>query len=229
MRYLDEIGYRDIEQIVFFDIETAAVEPELIEGTPLATSWKYKMRHEGYTSFEEYAESFLSKAPLYAPFGKIVCISVGYVYQGNVRKKSYVGDEPTIIKSFFADLAKLKNSEKIMPKRFLAGFNVFAYDVPFVAFRAMVHKIKPDPWFDVAGMKQWNLKHIIDLSELLRGTMFASMSLLNVVTAFGLPSPKDELSGDGVTKAFYEGKIDLISTYCEKDVESTINIFKYIV
>ncbi len=228
MRYLSEINFQNIEQILFFDIETASGEKELIKDTPLATSWMYKMRKEGFKTFKQYAESYAKQAPLYAPFGKIVCISVGYVNQGEVRKKSYVGEEAEIIRNFFADLPKLKNSEKVTQKKFLSGFNVFAYDVPFVAFRAMIHGIKPDPWFDVAGLKTWNLKHIIDISDLLKGTMFASMSLLNALVAFGLPSPKEDIDGSEVSNAFYNGEIQRISNYCERDVESTINLFNKI-
>ena len=228
MRFLDEINCRDIEQILFFDIEAASGEQQLIKDTPTAKSWQYKMRKEGFKTFKQYADSYAQQAPLYAPFGKIVCISVGYVNQGEVRKKSYIGTEKEILTQFFTDLPKLKNSEKVTQKKFLAGLNVFAYDVPFVAFRAMVNGMKPDPWFDVAGMKQWNLKHIIDISDLLRGTMFASISLLNAVTAFGLPSPKEDIDGSEVSKAFYNGEIERIKEYCERDVDSTILLFTQI-
>lgn len=229
MRYLDEINFRSIEQVLFFDIETACGEEKLVKDTPTAVSWAYKMRKEKFKTFKQLSDSYEEQAPLYAPFGKIVCISVGYLHQGEVRKKSYTGTEVEILEAFFGDLSKLKNVEKATKKVFLCGFNVFAYDVPFVAFRAMVNKVRVDPWFDVAGMKQWNLKHIIDVSDLLKGTMFASMSLLNAVTAFGLPSPKEDIDGSQVSKAFYSGEIQRIAEYCERDVESTILLFNQII
>lgn len=224
MKYLKEIGYKNIEEVVFFDIETASYVENLQEGSDLAKSYAYKVRKEDIESFEELNEHFKKNAPLYAPFAKIVCISVGYMNNGELRKKSYVGDELALIKAFFVDMERFSKTGK----KFLSGFNILAYDIPVISFRCMVHDIQIHSWFDVAGQKPWNLKHIIDISDLTRGTAFASLSLLNVSVAFGFPSPKEDIDGSEVSSAFYRGEIDRISSYCERDIIATVQIFNKI-
>lgn len=225
MKYLKEIGYKHIKEVVFFDIETASCVENLEYGSDLAKSYAYKVRKEGIESFEELNEHFKKNAPLYAPFVRIVCISVGYMNNGELRKKSYVGEEKDILQAFFTDIDQLIDRTG---KKFLSGFNILAYDIPVISFRCMVHDTKIHPWFDVAGQKPWNLKHIIDISDLTRGTAFASLSLLNVSVAFGFPSPKEDIDGSEVSSAFYRGEIDRISSYCERDIIATVQIFEKI-
>lgn len=226
MKYLKEIGYKNIEDVIFFDIETASCVEDLEYKSDLYNSYKYKIRKEAEDfTINDVKEHFKKNAPLYAPFARIVCISVGYLSNGQVRKKSYVGDEKDLLQQFFSDMTLLITKTG---KKFLSGFNILAYDIPVISFRSMVHDIKTHEWFDVAGQKPWNLKHIIDLSDLTRGTAFASLSLLNVTVAFGFPSPKEDIDGSEVSSAFYRGEIDRIASYCERDVEATVNIFRKI-
>lgn len=225
MKYLKEIGYKNIEDVIFFDIETASCVEFLVNDSDVCKSYAYKVRKEGIESFDELNDHFKKNAPLYAPFARIVCISVGYVNNGKVHKKSYTGEERDILIQVFNDVKLLIDKTG---KKFLSGFNILAYDIPVISFRSMVHDIKVHEWFDVAGQKPWNLKHIIDLSDLTRGTAFASLSLLNVTVAFGFPSPKEDIDGSEVSSAFYRGEIDRIASYCERDVEATVNIFRKI-
>lgn len=226
MKYLKEIGYKNIEDVIFFDIETTSCVEDLEYKSDLYNSYKYKIRKEAEDfTINDVKEHFKKNAPLYAPFARIVCISVGYIKDEQVRKKSYTGEEQDILNNFFDDLDLFINRSG---KKFLSGFNILVYDIPVISFRAMVHDIKVNPWFDVAGQKPWNLKHIIDLSDLTRGTAFASLSLLNVTVAFGFPSPKEDIDGSEVSSAFYRGEIDRIASYCERDVEATVNIFRKI-
>lgn len=225
MKYLKEIVYKNIEEVVFFDIETASCVENLEYGSDLYKSYTYKIRKEEIYGKDEVNEHFKKNAPLYAPFARIVCISVGYMKDGELRKKSYVGEEKDILQAFFTDIDQLINRTG---KKFLSGFNILAYDIPVISFRCMVHDLQIHPWFDVAGQKPWNLKHILDISDLTRGTAFASLSLLNVSVAFGFPSPKEDIDGSEVSSAFYRGEIDRISSYCERDIIATVNIFRKI-
>jgi hypothetical protein len=43
---------------------------------------------------------------------------------------------------------------------------------------------------------------------------------------FGLPSPKDDISGADVASVYWEDRdLDRIATYCEKDVLATAQLF----
>lgn len=219
-KYFRKIRFEKIEQAVFFDIECATIEPELKEGTDLYESWKYKMRHEGLTTFEEYNEKFKTDGPLYSPFLKVVSIVCGYIKDNQLITKDYTGDdEKQLLQDFFTDLWKLTNSGKTH----LVSFAGIGYDLPVVAFRAMVHGIDIHPWFDVAHQKEWNLEYCIDLNLYLRGTAFQNLSLLNAAVAFGLPSPKQSMSGDEVSNIYWsksKKRMEKISDYCTIDVQT---------
>lgn len=226
MKHLNKIGFRDLKQAIIFDIETASIEPELKEGTPLLESWTYKMRNESdITSFEELNDSFKKKAPLYPAFARVVSISMGYAQDNVLKVKEYKnGDEKALIQEFFNDLGVLVRSGK----SHLVSYAGIGYDIPLVSFRAMVLGIPLHPMFDVAHQKEWNLDYCIDLNLYLRGTAFASMSLLNAAVAFGLPSPKQALSGDEVSELYWskdKKRLDKIAAYCTQDVLTTANLF----
>ena len=53
---------------------------------------------------------------------------------------------------------------------------------------------------------------------------YTSLSLL--AAAFGFPTPKDDIDGSEVGRVFWEeDDLRRITTYCEKDVLATVNLF----
>lgn len=227
LKVFRDIGFSNIESVLFFDIETVSERESLVKGGPTAEAWAYKRRKEKLETFEELNDDFKKNAALYPAFNTIVCISLGYVKSnGEIRVQSFTGDEIEILSNVFSAIDTFINK---LNMRFLAGFNIKAFDVPVVNFRALVNGLVPHHWFDVAAQKPWELKHLIDISDILRGTMFASMGLQEVCMAFGQVSPKDDISGGDVSKVYYEGGIDRIATYCDKDVRATIEVFKKII
>jgi hypothetical protein len=61
---------------------------------------------------------------------------------------------------------------------------------------------------------------------LWKGTGWKKQSFISILTALGLPSPKDDISGADVGRLYHEGQIDRIVAYCEKDVMGTVNLFR---
>lgn len=230
MRILEKINAEDV---VFLDIETVSVEENLVEGTPLYDAWSYKARYANELNkktglqftVEEY---FKEKAALYAPFAKIICITVGRIIQKKdeepkIMIKSYFGDdEKELLSNFNDDLGTVcaKN-----PKTVLCGLNNVGFDEPFVFKRLIINEIKPTKILDNSGLKPWETTSI-DLGKLFQGTSFYPDSLVAIATAMGLPSPKDGIDGSMVTEFYYAGKLDDIVRYCERDVVTTINIFR---
>ena len=93
----------NLEHILFLDIETVPQHQNFSNLDETAQIlWEQKtqyQRKDGYTPDE-----FYERAGIWAEFGKIVCISVGYFKtQGDVRTfrvTSFYGDEPDILKQF---------------------------------------------------------------------------------------------------------------------------------
>src|SRR5690554_3825017 len=97
----------NLENILFLDIETV---PENQHFTDLDKTkqelWEHKTQYQRKDEFT--AEEFYDRAGIWAEFGKIVCISVGYFKnQGDVRNFR--------LTSFFAEeLEFLKNLKNIL-------------------------------------------------------------------------------------------------------------------
>lgn len=230
MRVLEKVKTGDV---VFLDIETVSLEENLVEDTPLYDAWSYKARYANELNRKtglEYTleEYFKEKAALYAPFAKIICITVGRIIEKSgeepsIMIKSYSGDdEKALLEDFNNDLGAVcaKN-----PQTVLCGLNNIGFDEPFIFKRLIINGIKPVKLLDSSGMKPWEVTSI-DLGKLFQGTSFYPDSLVAIATAMGLPSPKDGIDGSKVTEFYYAGKLDDIVKYCERDVITTVNIFR---
>ena len=225
MKQLKNLNENDL---VFYDIETSRGVEELQEDTQYYDAWKYKARYqnelnkktgETFTIEEHYYE----KAPLYAPFGRVVTIVVGRIKDNKIYLKSYASyDEKELLEGFNKDLELVYQSN---PNTKLVGFNSNGFDSPFLLKRSIINGVTPASPLDEGTSKPWEMK-ALDLAKIWQGSAFYPDSLIAVATALGLPSPKDALDGSQVSTAFYEKRLPEIVTYCLKDVETTIRVYR---
>lgn len=225
MKQLENLNENDL---VFYDIETARAVDVLEEGTPLHDAWKYKARYQnelnkktGNTfTVEEY---FYEKAPLYAPFGKVVTVVVGRIKNNKIILKSYASyDEKELLQEFNNDLETVY---QMNPKTRFVSFNGVGFDTPYLEKRSIINGVKPSNLLMESHLEPWKVTQL-DLSKIWKGNAFYPDSLVAVATALGLPSPKDALDGSQVSTAFYEGRLDEIVKYCLKDVETTARVYR---
>lgn len=229
MKFLQELGFKSIEQILWIDIETAPVEKELTQDSPYWGAWEQKVRwDEKIETNEDIIQRYKEKAGLYKEFSKIVSVSYGRAVEDGriITVKNLIGEEKDIIEELFADVEKFVKAGV----KFLGGFSCKQYDVPFVSYRATVNDVPIISSFDIGGLAPWNIKHIIDVQDILRGTSMTTVSLEGACASFGIPSPKEgAVSASTVGEAFWAGKIKDIAEYNDKDILATCNVFcKYI-
>ncbi len=214
--------YRN-DDILFLDIETVPQEKsfEDVEET-LQELWDKKSKY--FRKEDESPADVYQRAGIYAEFGKIVCISVGFIHTVNsvktFRVKSYAGDDE---KKLLSDFANMLNRSR---QKFLCGHNIKEFDVPFIARRMLINGIKLPESLNIAGKKPWEV-NFIDTLDLWKFGDYKHYTSLNLLTnIFGIPSPKDDIDGSEVARVFYEeGDIDRIARYCEKDVLATAQLF----
>lgn len=210
----------DKNNILFFDIETVRSQKSIKVGEPLYDSWVYKNRN---IPDIDYKKSFTDKAPLYPEFGKICCISVGYIDKSNkLNIKSFYGEDERKILLEFTDILAIFSKNK---KLNICGFSIKQFDIPYLTKRLMVNGMFTPEILDFSQSKPWELDHIIDLKDIWKGASWDTASLINLTTVFGLPSPKWVMDGSEVSNYFYSGKVDEIAAYCEEDVFATTNLF----
>ncbi|MCE3296693.1 MAG: 3-5 exonuclease, PolB [Crocinitomicaceae bacterium] len=234
-----------IEKILFLDIETV---PQVAQ----FSDWDQKTQ-ELFTAKNRYRFSSLAADPEYcnkpeaeiwnavfgqiggiqAEFGKIVCISVGFVKETRtgkqLRLKSfYHEDEETLLKQF----CNLLNDHYNTPYHALCGHNAKEFDIPYICRRLLINGMKLPSVINIAGKKPWEIAHLDTLELWKFGDYKAFTSLSLLCHVFGIPTPKDDISGADVARVYYENDaqsyssgLERVKSYCEKDVVALVQLF----
>lgn len=216
-----------LEKVLFLDIETVPQTyqyPDLDEEGKHLFEMKTRFMQNDEKSYEQL---YNERGGIYAEFGKIVCISVGFVRDTStgrqIRMKSYYhDDEETLLKQFKGLLEEHYNT----PYHILCGHNAKEFDFPYICRRMLINGIKLPPILDIAGKKPWEISHLDTLELWKFGDYKAFTSLALLCHVFHIPTPKDDISGADVARVYYEEKdLERIKVYCEKDVLALIQLF----
>jgi len=215
-----------LDNILFLDIETVSQQADY---TKLEENTKYiwEKKAQRIATDNASVEEIYNKAGMFAEFGKIVCISVGYIKSENqtrsVRIKSFYGDdEKKILTDFNAMVSKYFNSYE----HFLCAHNGKEFDFPFIARRSLINGLEIPSCLDTRGLKPWEVKHF-DTMELWRFGDFKNYTSLETLThVFNIPTPKDDITGAQVGEVYWkQNDIKRIATYCQKDVIAIVQLF----
>ena len=214
----------NLENILFLDIETV---PEHADYNQLNEHtqelWAQKTL---YQRKEITAESFYSRAGIWAEFGKIVCISVGYFHNktspSQFRVTSFSGDETQLLVDF-KELLEVHFSKSY---HLLCGHNAKEFDFPFIARRMIINGVSLPNKLNLFGKKPWEIPHL-DTMELWKFGDYKHYTSLKLLThILGVPSPKEDIDGSMVGHVYYKEKdVDRIVRYCELDVVATAQVF----
>ena len=214
----------DIKNLLFLDIETVPEYATFQELTPeKKLLWELKSQYQRKEDCS--VEEFYERAGIWAEFGKIVCISVGYFsFQGEKRKfrlKSFSGGEKKLLLEF----KELLNTHFSKPQHLLCAHNGKEFDFPFLARRMLIHEIELPLKLNLFGKRPWEVPHLdtLELWKFGDHKHFTSLKLLTHV--LGIPSPKDDIDGSEVRMVYYEEEnVARIISYCEKDVVAIAQI-----
>jgi uncharacterized protein YprB with RNaseH-like and TPR domain len=215
----DTIQELQLDKILFLDIETVPqyLDFESIpEESPFRALWE-KKADQIAKSEEDTAASLYQRAGIYAEFGKIVCISVGYInpQENEFRVKSFYGKNEYQLLTEFAEML---NRYYHFPTQVLCAHNGKEFDFPYISRRMLIHAIPLPKILQMAGKKPWEVPHL-DTMELWKFGDFKSYTSLELLSAcFGLPTPKDDIKGSDVYRVYYEeDNLERIVEYCQKD------------
>lgn len=206
-----------LENILFLDIETV---PEVAEFDQLSSIMQELFAHKTkYQRMEETSASdFYHKAGIWAEFGKIICISVGFFANSSLKQfrvKSFYGDEAELLTSFKA----LLETHFKEPQHLLCAHNGKEFDFPFIARRMIINQISLPEKLQLFGKKPWEINHIDTLELWKFGDYKHYTSLQLLTTILGIPSPKEDIDGSMVAQVYYQEQDLLrIVRYCEADV-----------
>lgn len=211
-----------LSDVLFIDIETV---PCYASYDLLPDNFKKlwdKKSDRIKSSENETPNSLYNRAGIYAEFGKIICISIGFFHEDVFRVKSIFGnDEKELLISFSDTIKKFFTHSKKM----LCAHNGKEFDFPFIARRMLINGIHIPDVLNNSGKKPWEVEQL-DTMELWKFgdyKNYTSLELLCVI--FDIPTPKDDIDGSMVYKIYWEEKnLARIAVYCQKDVVSIARI-----
>jgi predicted PolB exonuclease-like 3'-5' exonuclease len=238
----------ELTELLVFDLETAPEYrsfSELLEQNPRkAELWKTKhdkaKEKEGDVSnpkWVNYEQSYMDHTALHPEFGRIVCASFLHIvttiedgkqlYKGRIKSfydnAATESSEKTLVLEPVSKL--LDNISKTNSSYKLCGHNIKRFDMPFLTKRLIMNDVPVPEHLQTWGKKPWELTAVDtgDLWSMGVWDQYVSLDLLACAT--GVPSPKENMKGEYVGKAFWEEKqYDKIYLYCEEDVKCVARV-----
>lgn len=224
MRLLNNLN---LEDLVFFDIETVP-QADHFASLPQDLQEIWQMREstrapEGM----DLADWFQEKAGLYAEFGQVICVALGFFVRGReglqfrVKTIAYP-DERMVLEELIQVLEKHYPS---INRHRLCGHNIKSFDIPYLCRRLLIHGMTLPAQLDVAALKPWEIPHLDTLELWQLGDRRSYVSLRLLAAVFGIPSPKTDIDGSAVGRVFWEDNdLERIAAYCARDVVTTARI-----
>jgi len=211
----------NFNNILFLDIETVS-QYETYNHLPedWKELWDIKAQFLIRNKDEESCETVYHRAGIYAEFGKIICISCGYLQgTGEERKlvlRSYCHqDEKKLLTEFALMLQKWSSDTE----KYLCAHNGKEFDYPYICRRMVINGIEIPEVLQISGRKPWEVRHL-DTMELWKFGDYKNYTSLKLLArVLGIPSPKDDIDGSQVNSVYWiEKDLERIVIYCQKDV-----------
>jgi predicted PolB exonuclease-like 3'-5' exonuclease len=212
---------------LYLDIETVPQQPSF-DGLPEEWKklWELKSQPLLRNKEEENASTIYPRAGIYAEFGKIICISCGFMQGAGAEKKlilkSFAGDNEKELLAAFIDML---NKWSSTGNRYLCAHNGKEFDFPYLCRRMIINELEIPSLLNIAGKKPWEVSHL-DTMELWKFGDFKSYTSLNLLAhTLGIPTPKDDIDGSMVWEVYWKEKnLPRIVTYCQKDVVTVAQV-----
>ncbi len=218
----------NFQNVLFIDIETVSCA-ESYEGLSprLQSLWLHKAGYLGGKEEEDKKGLFFKKGGIFAEFGKVIVISVGYVRKNDsgrlsLHVKNFSNDDERRLLMGFKDFLEGLSQRGMQ----FCGHNIKEFDIPYLCRRMLVQGIRLPRLIDVTGKKPWEVNHI-DTMELWKfGDRKNYTSLELLAALFDLPSSKEDMQGSEVNSYYYHRKdLPAIVRYCAKDVATTALLY----
>ncbi len=215
--------------ILVIDIETASIVERYEDLSPrMQALWEKKSSFMQQNDERSSDELFFDKGAIFAEFGKVICISVGFFTKEEdnsvgIRIKSFAFETEKETLMSFKNLVEAKFGAKDLR---MVAHNGKEFDFPYLCRRMLVNGIEIPATLDIRDKKPWEINHI-DTMELWKfgdRKNFTSLDLLAAL--FDVESSKEDIDGSQVNEVYYKEKdLERISKYCQRDVMVTAQVF----
>jgi len=218
-----------LKKILFIDIETVSSVVDFANlPDRLKPLWEKKSNYLSLDKAATPSTTFFDKAAIYAEFGKVIVIGLGFFYndkQGELafRSKSIQGhDEKAVLEEF----------KELLDKKFgtlthkLCAHNGKEFDYPYLCRRMIINGVPLPKILKISDKKPWEVPHYDTLDMWKFGDKKAYTSLELLATVLDIPTSKDGIDGSMVNDTYYNKQdLNKIAVYCKNDVIVTAQIF----
>ncbi len=218
-----------LKNLLFIDIETVSGEKSFDILSPrLQKLWERKASFLKNDHNIAANELYFERAAIYAEFGKIIVIGVGFFYWDEEEKlcfktKTFVEKSEIELLVSFKTFLDEKFSKKELA---LCAHNGKEFDYPYLCRRMLVNSIKLPKALDISGKKPWEVPHYDTLEMWKFGDKKQFTSLEMLTALFGIESSKISMGGDEVNTEYYiKNNLEKIREYCMDDVIGLAQLF----
>lgn len=218
----------ELYDILFLDIETVS-QYERLEDAPIPyqTLWERKATH--FITADETAAGLYDRSAIYAEFGRVVCISLGYFHWKpemgeTLRVSVFAGDEQKVLAEFCNALEAFRSLHE---RVYLCAHNGKEFDFPYIARRLLVQNMELPDELRVAGRKPWET-HFLDTLELWKFGDYKHYTSLDLLAyTFGISELLEGMEGSKVHNVFYkEADLQKIAVYCQHDTATCAQLYR---
>ncbi len=217
----------EVENILFLDIETVSQYVDFAE-LPVELSELWKKKSTRITgNFDSPADAYFQKAGIYAEFGKVVVIGLGYLRKqadGDyaIRVKALQNDNELLLLKEFVSILEKFDANNLK----LCAHNGKEFDIPFLCRRLMIQGMQIPEILDVRDKKPWEITHLDTLQMWKFGDWKNYTSLELLTTILNIPSSKQDLDGSKVNEQYHiHQNLEHIAKYCCQDVVATAQVY----
>jgi predicted PolB exonuclease-like 3'-5' exonuclease len=219
---------RLLKNLIFIDIETVSGTKEYTSLSPrLQEAWKKKSTILDPEN-SDYTYSYFDRAAIYAEFGKIIVIGIGFFHENEnkelvLRVKSISSDNE---KQLLEEFCQLIEKGFVPSNVSLCAHNGKEFDFPYLCRRMLINNIVLPEYLSISGKKPWEIRHYDTMEMWKFGDRKNYTSLELLAAAFDLKSSKEGIDGSKVNTTYYnENRLDIISEYCQQDVAVLAQLF----
>lgn len=216
-----------LKNILFLDIETVSSVRDFKDlPERFQKEWE---RKASFLNKEELSldEFYQKRAAIYAEFGKIIVIGIGFLHVDskgklNARITSLQSDDERDLLQQFNNVVQKFDQDNVI----LCAHNGKEFDFPYIGRRMVMQNVPLPECLKMSGKKPWEVQHL-DTMEMWKFGDRKNYTSLELITAcLGIESSKSDLDGSMITQHYYMNKgVDDISTYCKRDVLNVIQVY----
>jgi 3'-5' exonuclease len=217
------------KNLLFIDIETVSAEGDFsLLSDRMKALWLHKASFLSNPSDLNDEEFYFDRAGIYAEYGKIISIGVGFFHWNDdnevcLKVKSISNDDEAQVLREFKTLVEKKYKPTSLS---LCAHNGKEFDYPYICRRMLVNGIDIPKALQISGRKPWEIPHFDTLDMWKFGDKKHYTSLELLAALFNIPSSKFELSGDQVNHTYYrENDLAKIARYCREDIIVLAQLF----